>query len=70
MGQIMTYNHSKTRAALTRAINSKDPLKVYRACVAAVEQWETLLDHRWPDDWSRWQRALDDAGFHTSLDDL
>jgi hypothetical protein len=65
----MTYNHSKTRAALTRAINSKSPGKVYSACVEAVVQWNRPGNY-WPDDWSRWQRALNDAGFHINLDEV
>ena len=51
---------SKQKAALTRAINSSDPEKVVIACKNAVEQWGSS-GCLWPDDWSRWQRALDDA---------
>lgn len=46
------------RAALTRAINSGEPAKVRLACARAVTAWEAV--GAWPDDWSRWQRALDD----------
>ena len=59
------------RAALTRAINSGDPEKVAKACKAAVTEWNEI--GAWPDQWSRWQRALDDAlGFphHIDLADL
>lgn len=50
----------RQRAALTRAINSKDPNKVVLACRAAVQEWDKP-GAMWPDDWSRWQRALDDV---------
>lgn len=46
------------KAALTRAINSGDPEKVIAACKKAVDQW---ADSAWPDDWHRWQIALNDA---------
>lgn len=50
------------KAALTRAINSKDPEKVRAACKKAVDEWaQAPFDGAWPDDWSRWQRALDDV---------
>lgn len=52
----------KQKAALTRAINSKDPNKVVLACRKAVLQWsEAPFNGFWPDDHHRWQRALDDA---------
>ena len=64
----------KQKAALTRAINSRQPSKVVQACKKAVEEWgKAPFNGAWPDDWSRWQRALDDAlGFqHTvRLEDL
>jgi len=66
----MTYSQQK--AALTRAIKSDDPNDVIVACTKAVEQWNKTY---WPDDWSRWQRALDDLGplgqwHHILLEDL
>jgi hypothetical protein len=51
-------NNPKLKAALTRAIK-KDYPAVLAACKAAVVEWEAW--GAWPDDWSRWQRALDDA---------
>ena len=62
----------KQKAALTRAINSKDKDKVVLACRNAVREWDQP-DIAWPDQWSRWQRALDDAlgwGNHVDLRDL
>jgi hypothetical protein len=58
------------KANLTRAIRSGDPDKVVEACTVAVRNWQGSA---WPDDWSRWQRALDDAlGWPNTLtlDDL
>lgn len=51
------------KAALTRAIKSGDRDKVLVACRKAVRQWNADFPFAgmWPDDWSRWQRALDDV---------
>lgn len=50
------------KAALTRAVNSGDPDKVIEACQKAVREWAQAPFHgAWPDDWSRWQRALSDV---------
>lgn len=51
--------HPRMKAALTRAVNSKSADAVLAACQKAVRAWATW--GAWPDDWSRWQRALDDA---------
>jgi hypothetical protein len=62
----------RQRAALTRALNSGDAGKVVVACRQAVQEW-SRPGAMWPDDWSRWQRALDDTlGFGNSvaLEDL
>lgn len=50
----------RQRSALTRAVNSKDPAKVEAACRTAVAEWNEP-GMMWPDDWSRWQRAMDAA---------
>jgi hypothetical protein len=60
------------KAALTRAVNSKDPEKVKAACKKAVDEWNADFPG-WPDDWARWQRALDDAlgwEYNMALEDL
>ena len=50
------------KAALTRAVNTKDPNKVIFACHKTVNEWSRPpFDGAWPDDWSRWQRVLDDV---------
>ncbi len=51
--------HPKQKAALTRAMKSKDPAKVRAACRAAVREWDEI--GAWPDDWARWQAALNDT---------
>jgi hypothetical protein len=50
----------RQRAALTRAVNSGDPERVVIACRDAVREWDQP-GCLWPDDWSQWQRALDDV---------
>ena len=66
--------HTRQKAALTRAVNSKDPDKVVLACTKAVAEWRAApFNGAWPDDWSRWQRALDDAlpwQYHVRLENL
>lgn len=47
------------KAALTRALNSKDPERVITVCRDAVKEWDEI--GCWPDDWSVWQRALNDV---------
>lgn len=49
----------RQKAALTRAINSGDRDKVLIACTNAVREWNKP-GRAWPDNWSRWQIALDD----------
>lgn len=54
------FKQQKSR--LTRAVNSGEPHKVREACERAVSEWgREPFNGMWPDDWSRWQRALDDA---------
>lgn len=60
--------YPKQKATLTRALKSGDPTKVHEACIKAVAEWNEI--GAWPDGWSRWQRALNDAGFRILLDDL
>jgi hypothetical protein len=61
--------HRKQKAALTRAVNSGDADKVALTVVQTVRQWrEAPFNGAWPDDWSRWQCALDDAlGYGNSV---
>ena len=61
----------RQRAALTRAIKTS-PDAVVIACKKAVAEWDKPGMY-WPDDWSRWQRALDDClplGRSVQLEDL
>lgn len=48
------------RSKLTRAQNSKDPKKVIATVDAAFAVFEAK---GYPDQWSNWQRAKDDATF-------
>lgn len=63
---ISNKKYAQQKAALTRAINSGDKDKVIAACKKAVEEWGDV----WPDDWSRWQRALDDIQTTYRLEDF
>ena len=52
------------KAGLTRAVASGDPKRVEAECRRVIERdWTEGSPHTpyWPDDWSRWQRALEDA---------
>jgi hypothetical protein len=55
----------KQKAALTRAAKITDPIKRYKytlvMCEKTVQEWDLI--GAWPDAWSAWQRALDDATF-------
>jgi hypothetical protein len=44
---------------LTVALKTGNPEAVKNACRSAVQEWDEI--GAWPDDWSRWQRALDDT---------
>ena len=50
----------RQRAALTRAVKSRDPGRVVLAACDAVRAWDQP-GAIWPDTWADWQRALDDA---------
>jgi hypothetical protein len=52
----------RQKAALTRAVNSGDRDRVVETVTQTVREWRDAPWHgAWPDDWSRWQRALDDV---------
>jgi hypothetical protein len=62
----------RQRRELLAAIKSADRDRVVIACRDAVKAWREP-EAMWPDDWSTWQIALDDAlGIHGSvlLEDL
>jgi hypothetical protein len=52
--------YRQQKSALTRAVNSGDPGKVKATCIRALAEWSTW-PHGWPDDWTRWNIALQDA---------
>ena len=60
-------NYAAQKARLTRALKSGDPSKVVAECRRVKQEWNA---NYWPDDWSRWQRALGDVGIVTNLDDI
>lgn len=52
--------YPKQKAALTRA-QKKNYAAVLAVVTATVKEWDAI--GAWPDEWSRWQRALDDAAY-------
>lgn len=55
------------KAALTRAKRTGDAEKVAAVCKAAIAEWDEI--GAWPDDWTRWQAALNDLlPFHQQID--
>lgn len=57
--------YSTQKAALTRAIKTRDPVKVQAACEKAVREWNETC---WPDGWHRWQNALYDISGYRAPD--
>lgn len=69
----MVRTYSQQKSALTRAVKSGVPGKVREEVARTVREWDsgnwrpyrdrpdTARPGAWPDDWSRWQRALDDV---------
>ena len=53
--------YRKQKAALTRA-KKQGPQAVIAAVDKAIAEWDEKFP-AWPDDWSLWQRAKDDAEF-------
>ena len=53
------------KSALTRALNRRDKDAVVRECRRVKQEWNQT---QWPDDWARWQRALDDVFGWPSID--
>lgn len=69
---ITKAQYTRQKAALTRAINlakaAKDKGETWQQSSAIVEAAVRKTVHEWiekrqawPDDWTRWQRALEDA---------
>ena len=50
--------YPKQKARLTRAIK-KGPDAVLDAVYKTIDEWRAW--GAWPDDWARWQRAIDDV---------
>ena len=61
MGSSVSRAYSVQKAALTRALNHADPNERRRAVEKECRRVQSEWGDVWPDDWSRWQRALDDV---------
>ncbi len=80
----MQREFPKQKRALTLALKSGDYAKVVATTRKTIREWDET--GAWPDDWARWERALDDAWWeakqkyvrdeieempdHVSMDDL
>jgi hypothetical protein len=63
----MNRVHPRQKAALTRAIKTHDAETIARVCKTAIVEWNAI--GAWPDDWHRWQNALDNAlGWNDGID--
>jgi hypothetical protein len=56
----MARTFGQQKAGLTRALKTRNHAAVVAECRRVIAEWEGL-PHGWPDDWHRWNRALDDA---------
>ena len=55
----MQKSGPKLKAKLTRAVKTGAYSAVLSACTDAIIEWNAI--GAWPDNWHRWQIALDDA---------
>lgn len=62
-----TRKYAQQKAALTRALKTGDTTRVVEECRRVKTEWE---ETGWPDDWSRWQRALDDVGAFENIEEV
>jgi hypothetical protein len=56
----MSRTYAQQKAGLTRARNAGDYDKMVAECTRTIAEW-SALPHGWPDDWHRWNIALEDA---------
>jgi hypothetical protein len=52
--------YRKHKRALTKAENAGDPYRIIEVAQAGLDDFET---HGYPDDWARWERAIEDAKY-------
>jgi hypothetical protein len=70
-GNTSAPTHRALKGKLARAIKTQNPETVKATAIEAIRIWNK--QGFWPDDWSNWQRALDDVYFPDyapSLDEL
>lgn len=65
MPYLTNRQYGAQKAALTRAIKTRDPVKVRAACEKAVREWNETC---WPDEWHHWQNALYDISGYRAAD--
>lgn len=62
--QLTQREYCNLKRRLTRVLNENSNEKIVYECKRAFAIFESK---GFPDDWSRWQRALDDAVFSQSI---
>ena len=55
----MNREWPKQKRSLNRAVKTGDATKVAAVCIDVVKVWDEV--GAWPDDWSAFQRGLDDV---------
>jgi len=58
----MARVHPSQKRALTLAVKSGDPARIERVTRAAIAVWNQI--GAWPDDWHRWEVAVNDSRPH------
>ncbi len=70
----MARTYAQQKAALTRALKAPEYARrerVVRETIRVIEEWNSPeWGGAWPDDWSRWERALTDVGEYTPMEEL
>lgn len=60
MNYLTKQQYANAKRALTRIVNQGDQKAIIDHVDSVFEAWDDG-GYAWPDDWTRWQRARDDA---------
>ena len=77
----MVRTFAQQKAALTRALKLPEDRRAERVIDETrrvIEEWNSpewarrhgTSQGAWPDDWARWQRALDAVGVYADMEEL
>lgn len=75
----MVRTYAQQKAALTRALRAPEDRRAERVIAEVrrvIPEWDSpewaerygVQQGAWPDDWSRWQRALNDVGVYANME--